>query len=76
MHVIKRVMAATVAASLAGCAGMGEFCNNQPWICGGVVIAAGFAIALVELLGFPKGSVWAVAASALLVVLLIRRLGR
>ena len=31
---------------------------------------------LVELLGFPKGSVWAVAASALLVVLLIRRLGR
>ena len=43
---------------------------------GGVVIAAGFAIALVELLGFPKGSVWAVAASALLVVLLIRRLGR
>jgi hypothetical protein len=43
---------------------------------GGVVIAGGFAVALVELLGFPKGSVWVVAAAALLLVLLLRRLGR
>ena len=43
---------------------------------GGVVIAGGFAVALVELLGFPKGSVWVVAAVALLLVLLLRRLGR
>jgi hypothetical protein len=43
---------------------------------GGVVIAAGFAVAGVELLGFPKGSVWGVAAAALLLVLLIRRLTR
>jgi len=40
MRVLKRAMAATLAVSLTGCAGMGDFCNNQPLICGGVVIAA------------------------------------
>ena len=45
-------------------------------LAGGVVIAAGFAVAVVEMLKFPKGSIWIVVAVALLLVLLIRRLGR
>lgn len=43
---------------------------------GGVVIAAGFAIALVELLGFPKGSVWIVVGVAVLLLFGLRVVGR
>ena len=43
---------------------------------GGVVILAGFGIAVVEVLKLPKGSVWIVVAAALLLVLLIRRATR
>ena len=43
---------------------------------GGVVIAAGFAIALVELLRFPKGSVWVVVGAAALLLFLLRVVGR
>jgi hypothetical protein len=43
---------------------------------GGVVIAAGFAIALVELLRFPKGSVWIVVAAAALLLFVLRVVGR
>ena len=39
---------------------------------GGVVVAAGFAVALVEVYRWPKGSIWLVAAGAALVILLIR----
>ena len=41
---------------------------------GGVVIAAGFGVALVEIYRWPKASIWLVAGAAALVVLLIRRL--
>jgi hypothetical protein len=43
---------------------------------GGVVIAAGFAIALVELLRFPKGSVWIVVGAAALLLFVLRLVGR
>jgi hypothetical protein len=42
---------------------------------GGVVIAAGFGVALVEIYRLPKGSIWFVVAAAVLLVLLVRRLG-
>jgi hypothetical protein len=42
---------------------------------GGVVIAAGFGVALVEIYRWPKGSIWLVVAAAALLVLLLRRLG-
>jgi uncharacterized membrane protein len=43
---------------------------------GGVVILAGFAIALVEWLRFPKGSVWVVVAAAVLLLVVLRGVGR
>jgi hypothetical protein len=43
---------------------------------GGVVIAAAFAVALVERYRMAKGSVWVVVAVAALVVFLIRVVGR
>jgi hypothetical protein len=43
---------------------------------GGVVIAAGFAIALVEVFRFPKGSVWIVVAVAALLLFIVRAVGR
>ena len=45
-------------------------------LAGGVVIAAGFAIAIVEVLRLPKGSIWLVVAAALVLVVLIRRFTR
>ena len=42
----------------------------------GFVIAAVFAIALVELYRFPKGSVWIVAAAAALLLYVVRVVGR
>lgn len=45
-------------------------------LAGGVVIAAGVAVAVVELLQAPKGSIWLVVAAALLLVVLIRRFTR
>ena len=45
-------------------------------LAGGVVIVAGFGIAVVEVLKLPKGSVWIVVAAALLLVLVIRRVTR
>ena len=47
-----------------------------PILAGGVVVAAGFAVALVEVYRWPKGSIWLVAGVAVLLVLLIRRFGR
>ena len=46
-----------------------------PMLAGGVVIAAGFGVALVEAYRFPKGSIWFVVGGAVLLVLLIRVLG-
>lgn len=43
---------------------------------GGVVIAAGFGVALVEALRFPRGTVWIVVAAAILVVAAIRAITR
>jgi hypothetical protein len=43
---------------------------------GVVVVAAGFAVALVELYRFPKGSVWIVVAAAVLVLYVLRVVGR
>lgn len=47
-----------------------------PLLAGGVVVAAGFAVALVEVYRWPKGSIWLVVGAAVLLVLLIRLLGR
>jgi hypothetical protein len=43
---------------------------------GGVVIAAGVAIAFVESLRFPKGSVWVVVGAAALLLFFLRVIGR
>ena len=45
-------------------------------LAGGVVIAAGFAIALVEALRLPKASIWVVVSATIALVALIRLLGR
>jgi hypothetical protein len=45
-------------------------------LAGGVVIAAGFAIALVEMLRLPKGTVWVVVAAAVLLLVFVRRVDR
>ncbi len=39
---------------------------------GAVVIAAGFAVAVVEALHFPKGSLWVVVGVTVIVVAVIR----
>jgi hypothetical protein len=46
-----------------------------PFLAGGVVIAAGFGVALVEVYRLPKGSIWIVVGVAVLLVVLIRLLG-
>ena len=43
-------------------------------VAGGVVVAAGVAIALVELFRFPKGSVWVVVAVTIALVFAIMKL--
>ena len=43
---------------------------------GGVVIAAAFAVALVERYRAPKGTIWIVVGVAALVLFLVRVLGR
>jgi hypothetical protein len=45
-------------------------------LAGGVVIAAGFGVALVEAYRLPKGSIWIVVGAAVLLVALLRLLGR
>ena len=45
-------------------------------LAGGVVIAAGFGVALVEAFRFPRGTVWIVVAAAILLVAAIRRITR
>jgi hypothetical protein len=42
-------------------------------VAGAVVIAAGFAVAIVEALKLPKGSIWVVVGGAVLLVGTIRR---
>lgn len=41
-------------------------------VAGGVIVAAGFAVAIVEALYLPKGSIWIVVACAAVVVAVIR----
>src|SRR5438094_6073934 len=41
-------------------------------LAGGVVIAAGFAVGIVELMHFPKGTIWIVVAAAAAIVAAIR----
>lgn len=41
-------------------------------LAGGVIVAAGFAVAIVEALHLPKGSIWVVVACAAGVVAVIR----
>ena len=45
-------------------------------VAGGVVIAAGVGVALVETFRMPKGTIWVVVAAAVLLVLLIRLVSR
>ena len=41
-------------------------------LAGAVVVAAGFAVALVEVFRFPKGSIWIVVGVTVVVVGIIR----
>ena len=41
-------------------------------LAGAVIVAAGFAVAIVEVLRLPKGSIWVVVACAAALVALIR----
>jgi uncharacterized membrane protein len=43
-------------------------------IAGAVVVAGGVAVGVVELLHFPKGSVWVVVAATVALVVLIMKL--
>jgi hypothetical protein len=45
-------------------------------LAGAVVIAAGFGVALVERYRMPKGSIWLVVAVTVLLVVVIRLVGR
>jgi hypothetical protein len=45
-------------------------------VAGGVVIAAGLAVGLVEVYRLPKGSIWVVVGVTVALVLLIRALDR
>ena len=45
-------------------------------LAGAVVIAGGVGVAVVEWLGFPKGSVWIVVALTVVLVVVIRGLTR
>jgi len=42
----------------------------------GVVVIAGLAVGVVEVYQFPKGSIWVVVGATVLLVALIRALGR
>jgi uncharacterized membrane protein len=43
-------------------------------LAGAVVVAGGVAVGVVELLHFPKGSVWVVVAATIVLVVLIMKL--
>jgi uncharacterized membrane protein YgaE (UPF0421/DUF939 family) len=43
-------------------------------LAGGIVIAGGVAVGMIELLGFPKGSVWVVVAVTLALVVAVMKL--
>jgi len=45
-------------------------------LAGAVVIAGGVGVAVVEWLGFPKGSVWIVVAVTVALVVVIRKSSR
>lgn len=45
-------------------------------LAGGVVVIAGFGLALVETLSLPKWSIWVTAASAIALIAFIRALTR
>ena len=48
----------------------------SPVLAGVVVIAGGLAVGLVEVYQFPRGSIWVVVGATVLLVALIRTLGR
>ena len=43
-------------------------------LAGGIVIAGGVAVGIVELLGFPKGSVWVVVTVTIALVVAVMKL--
>jgi len=43
-------------------------------LAGGIVIAGGIAVGMVELLGFPKGSVWLVVIVTIALVVAVMKL--
>jgi uncharacterized membrane protein len=43
-------------------------------VAGGIVILGGVAVAVTELLHFPKGSVWVVVAATVALVVLVMKL--
>ena len=48
----------------------------SPVLAGVVVIVAGLAVGMVEVYQFPRGSIWVVVSATVLLVALIRALGR
>jgi hypothetical protein len=45
-------------------------------LAGAIVITAGFGVALVERYRMPKGTIWIVVGAAVLLVVLLRLVGR
>ena len=43
-------------------------------LAGGIVIAGGIAVGMIELLGFPKGSVWVVLTVTIALVVAVMKL--
>ena len=43
-------------------------------LAGGIVIAGGVAVGMVELFGFPKGSVWVVVTVTIVLVVAVMKL--
>jgi hypothetical protein len=50
--------------------------QRSPVLAGVVVIAAGLAVGQVEVYQLPKGSIWVVVGATVLLVALLRALGR
>lgn len=41
-------------------------------LCGAVVILAGFGVAIIEVLRFPKGSIWGLVGATVVLIAMIR----
>jgi hypothetical protein len=51
---------------------IGKRSRTGPILAAGVLIAAGFTVAVVEMLRLPKGTIWIVVAAAVAMLAVIR----